>query len=83
MSESVTKNSGDTETSLKSGEEPTELLLALVYSPVETLLARGLAEIYYNETVGKVAIILHNTSLVDGKGFVPTKKSANKKEDAK
>lgn len=81
MSESVTKNSGDTETSLKSGEEPTELLLALVYSPIETLLARGLVEIYVNPTTDKVAVIFHKTMLEEGKGFVPVantvKKGAN------
>lgn len=64
------KNSQGTKTSMKHGEEPTELLLALVWSPVETLRERGLAEIFVGD--GRVAIIFANTSINPSVGLVPT-----------
>ncbi len=59
-------------TVLESGGEPTELLLQLVWSPLETLAARGLAKIFVGK--GAVAIFLHATDLVPHLGLVPTDK---------
>ena len=63
-------NSDDMPTVLKSGEEPTELLLALAWSPIETLQKRGLARVFVGN--GAVAIFLHKTELVPHLGLVPT-----------
>lgn len=68
------KSSGELPTVLKSGEEPTELLLQLVWSPVETLQARGLARVFVGN--GAVAIFLHNTDLIPLLGLVPTDKES-------
>lgn len=43
--ETTPKNSVSTEPHMKDGEEPTEVLLALVSSPLLALKARGLARI--------------------------------------
>lgn len=64
------QSSTDTLMSMKSGEEPTELLLQLVWSPVETLQARGVARVFVGR--GAVAIFLHNTELIPFLGLVPT-----------
>lgn len=64
------KNSSDTKPVMSSGEEPTELLLQLVWSPLETLQARGLARVFVGN--GAVAIFLHKTDLVPYLGLVPT-----------
>ena len=64
------QNTNGLPTVLKSGEEPTELLLQLVWSPVETLQARGLARVFVGK--GAVAIFLHKTDLVPHLGLVPT-----------
>lgn len=61
-------------TVMKSGEEPTELLLQLVWSPLETLAARGMAKIFVGK--GSVAIFLHKTDLLPHLGLVPTDKES-------
>lgn len=79
MSEKGKKSLQPTANTMKSGEEPTELLLALVWSPVETLQQRGLARVFVGN--GAVAIFLHQTDLVPHLGLVPTeKKSVGKVE---
>lgn len=70
----VLKNSNDMPTVMKSGEEPTELLLQLVWSPLETLAARGMAKIFVGK--GSVAIFLHKTDLLPHLGLVPTDKES-------
>ena len=54
----------------RSGEETIELLLALVWSPLETLQRRGLVRIFVGK--GAVAVIFHKTDLVPHLGLVPT-----------
>jgi hypothetical protein len=66
--EKTKKNSASTYLHLKHGEEPIGLLLALVYSPIETLRQRGLVELYEGE--GKLAIIIANTRYDPKLGFV-------------
>ena len=70
----VLKNSNDMPTVMKRGEEPTELLLQLVWSPLETLAARGMAKIFVGK--GSVAIFLHKTDLLPHLGLVPTDKES-------
>jgi len=55
---------------LKNGDEPTELLLALAWSPIETLQARGMAKVFVGN--GAVAVFFHNTELLASIGLVPT-----------
>jgi len=64
------QNSSDTKPGLKSGEEPTELLLALAWSPIETLQARGLARVFVGN--GAVAVFFHKAELLPYLGLVPT-----------
>lgn len=64
------KNLSDISPLLKNGDEPTELLLALAWSPIETLVSRGLARVFVGK--GAVAIFLHETDLVPHLGLVPT-----------
>lgn len=60
----------DTEPVMKSGEEPTELLLQLAWSPIETLQRRGLARVFVGN--GAVAVFFHKTDLAPHLGLVPT-----------
>lgn len=55
---------------MKSGEEPTELLLLLAWSPIETLWKRGNVRIFTAN--GRVAVIFQNTDLSPEKGLIPT-----------
>lgn len=57
-------------TVMKSGEEPTELLLRLVWSPLETLQARGVARVFVGN--GRIAVIFENTAISPEIGLVPT-----------
>ena len=61
-------------TVMKSGEEPTELLLALAWSPIETLQARGLVKVFVGN--GAVAVFFHKTELIPHLGLVPTDKES-------
>jgi len=70
MSAKGTKQSSqDTKKSMKHGEEPKEILLAIIWSAVETLLERGEARLFTGN--GEVAIVLARTSKTDD-GLVPT-----------
>jgi hypothetical protein len=64
------ENLKDTGPVMRSGEEPPELLLALAWSPIETLQRLGLAKVFVGS--GAVAVIFQNTSLLPEKGLVPT-----------
>lgn len=68
ISVSVAKSLDDMPT-LSSDGEPKSVLLALIWSPLETLLANGDARIF----VGKdaVAVFLHKTALSQHNGLVP------------
>ena len=66
------QSSSDTKQPMTSGEEPTELLLQLAWSALETLAVRGLAKVFVGK--GAVAIFLHQTELVPHLGLVPTDK---------
>jgi len=68
--ETIKPNSSDTKVSLSSGEEPTELLLAVAWSAIETLAKRGNAKIYVGKNA--VAVFLHNVRLDEQRGLVPT-----------
>lgn len=70
--EQTQKSSIPMPTVMRSGEEPTELLLRLVWSPVETLQERGIVRIFVGN--GRVAIILKDTHLLPDIGLVPTQK---------
>jgi len=61
---------GGIEKSLKNGEESTALLLALAWSPIETLAQRGLAKIYVDGD--SVVVAFANSIIVPGKGLLPT-----------
>lgn len=52
-----------TQKSMKHGEEPTELLLAVAWSQIETLLERGQARLFVGN--GEVAVIFANTLKTD------------------
>jgi hypothetical protein len=54
--------------SMKHGQEPTEVLLTLLWSQVETLLERGEARLFVGN--GEVAIVLANTLKTD-EGLMP------------
>lgn len=70
MSAKGTKQSlQGTKKSMKHGEEPKEILLAIIWSAVETLLERGEARLFTGH--GEVAIVLARTSKTDD-GLVPT-----------
>ena len=71
MSESVQdkKNLPDMPTLFRNGEEPTGLLLALIWSPTETLMKRGEAKLYRSKN-GTLYIALANTSYEPGRGIV-------------
>ena len=64
------KNLSDISPLLQTGGEPTELLLALAWSPIETLQARGLARVFVGK--GAVCVFFHKTELVPHLGLVPT-----------
>lgn len=64
------KSLNDTKPVMKSGEEPTELLLQLAWSPIETLQARGLVRVFVGN--GAVAVFFHKTELMPYFGLVPT-----------
>lgn len=66
----IQKSLPPTEPVLKSGEEPTELLLQLVWSPLETLAKRDLAKVF----VGKEGIMIYLplATYDPGAGLVPT-----------
>ena len=55
---------------MTSGEEPTDLLLRLAWSPIETLQARGLVKLFVGK--GAVVVFFHKTELVPHLGLVPT-----------
>ena len=61
---------GGIEKSLKNGEESTALLLALAWSPIETLAQRGLARIYVDGD--SVIVSFANSIIVPGRGLLPT-----------
>jgi len=67
------QSSGGTTPLMKSGEEPKSLLLAMLWTALETLLARGDARIFVGK--GTIAIFLHATDLVPHLGLVPTDKT--------
>lgn len=56
-------SSTDTRKSMKHGEEPNEILLAMIWSATETLLARGDARLFVGN--GEVAIVLARTTKTD------------------
>jgi hypothetical protein len=66
------KNLQDIKKHLKDGEEPTELLLSLVSSPLIDLKSRALAKIVTAEENGRkvVLAIFYDAVWVDGKGIV-------------
>ena len=64
----IKKSSHDTKKSMKHGEEPRELLLAIIWSAVETLLDRREARLFTGN--GEVAIVLAKTSKTED-GLVP------------
>lgn len=64
----IQKNSNVIQPSMKHGEEPTALLLALVWSAVSTLLERGLAEVFTGD--GSVAIVIANSQISTGAGLI-------------
>ena len=69
MSAKGTKSSSnDMPPRMKHGEEPNEVLLAMVWSAVETLLARGDARLFVGN--GEVAVVFANTTKTDA-GLVP------------
>lgn len=68
--EAKPKNLSDISPLLKNGDEPTELLLALAWSPIETLQARGLVRVFVGN--GAVAVFFHQTELAPHLGLVPT-----------
>ena len=68
--EATPKNLQDISPLLKNGDEPTELLLALAWSPIETLQARGLVKVFVGN--GAVAVFFHKTELIPHLGLVPT-----------
>lgn len=63
MSVKGTKSSDDTKKRMKHGEEPKEILLALVWSEIETLLARGEARVFVGNN--EVAVIFMGAKLTD------------------
>jgi len=70
MSGKGQKNLDNIRPFMKNGEEPTALLLALAWSPIETLQARGLIRVFVGS--GGVAVFFHHTELIPGFGLVPT-----------
>lgn len=64
------KNLSDISPLLQTGGEPTELLLALAWSPIETLAARGLAKVFVGK--GAICVFFHHTELLPHLGLVPT-----------
>jgi hypothetical protein len=70
MSAKGTKQSSPgTKKRMKHGEETNEILLAMVWSAVETLLAREKARLFVGN--GEVAVIFLEAAKTD-KGLVPT-----------
>lgn len=74
------KNLKDIKKRMKDGDEPTEILLELVSSPLIDLKARELAKVMTAEDGGRkvVLAIFYDTTWVDGKGIV---QSVGKKEE--
>lgn len=68
------KNSAPTSPDLKSGEEPTELLLRLVWSAVETLAKRNEANVFVGRNA--VIIMLPNTGYDEKIGLAPTERES-------
>lgn len=68
--ENSQQNSGDTSMPLKSGDEPTELLLQLAWSPLETLIRRGNAKLFSGD--GAICVVLLATQFDENLGLVPT-----------
>lgn len=68
--ENTKKNFKNMPASLTSGEEPTGLLLQLVWSPIETLIERGQAKVFVGS--GRVAILLESVGIDEERGLVPT-----------
>ena len=66
------KSLNDISPLLQTGGEPTELLLALAWSPIETLAARGLVKVFVGK--GAICVFFHQTELVPHLGLVPTEK---------
>lgn len=66
-------SSSNTQYRMKDGEEPTELLLALVSSPLMTLLARGAARVVLatDNSTGQpvLAVIFANSSWDESVGI--------------
>ena len=58
---------------MQTGGESKDLLLALLWSALETLLARGDARLFVGK--GTIAIFLHGTELAPHLGLVPTDKT--------
>lgn len=67
-------SSADMKKHLKDGEEPTELLLSLVSSPLIDLKGRELAKILIAEENGRkvVLAIIYDATWDDSKGVVPS-----------
>jgi hypothetical protein len=65
-------------TIMKNGEEPDTILLAMIWSAVETLQKRGKARLLVGKKTGSVAIILANTTYSESDGLVPTQDSVIK-----
>ena len=65
-------SSADIQKHLKDGEEPTELLLSLVSSPLIDLKGRELAKVLTAEEAGRpvVLAIFYDVTWVDGKGII-------------
>jgi hypothetical protein len=68
--ETTKTNLKDINSSLSSGEEPTELLLAVAWSAIETLAKRGKVKIYVGRNA--VAVFFHNVRLDEQRGLAPT-----------
>jgi hypothetical protein len=72
--EQEVKSLSDMPTVMRSGEEPTELLLQLAWSPIETLLSRDKVKIFVGN--GAVAVFFYDTTLTPNLGLVPTEKES-------
>jgi hypothetical protein len=82
MSENETgpQSSKPTQPRMKDGEEPTEVLLALVSSPLMSLIDRGMASLVTGrDAAGQevLAVLFANSQWLDGIGIANTANAAN------
>lgn len=72
--EKTPKSSLDIQKRMKDGEEPTEVLLSLVSSPLIDLQGRALAKILTAQDGGRnvVLAIFYDSEWVEGSGIVPS-----------